>query len=221
MYIYRLTDGLGWGELIVYNAYIAGDRPKFTGISGSNPNLKIRQQSRNHCVNNIPKMDGESCCQGRFRGDMSPDTRGIMDRESTQLDLVSCQACHQRSHCQSSASKKRCRLPWTVSLVVMVTYCLLTLATPSLAIQQIQVDDEMNDIKNFLTVLEDSDVDVSNDKDNVVAKQPVSVKWGIPDTTAFVGKLFHYMLPKDAFRGDITEYKVCFHQIIFVTLKCF
>ena len=71
----------------------------------------------------------------------------------------------------------------------------------------------MNDIKNFLTVLEDSDVDVSNDKDNVVAKQPVSVKWGIPDTTAFVGKLFHYMLPKDAFRGDITEYKVCIYRI--------
>ena len=105
----------------------------------------------------------------------------------------------------------------------MVTYCLLTLATPSLAIQQIQVDDEMNDIKNFLTVLEDSEVDVNNDKDNVVAKQPVSVKWGIPDTTAFVGKLFHYMLPKDAFRGDITEYKVCFSSdyIYDTLLKCF
>ena len=90
----------------------------------------------------------------------------------------------------------------------MVTYCLLTLATPSLAIQQVQVDDGMNDIKNFLTVLEDPEVDVRN-KDNDVAKQPVSVKWGIPDTTAIVGKLFHYMLPEDAFRGDITGYKVC------------
>ena len=194
----------------MYNTYIAGDRPKFTGISGSNLNLKT--DSRQITASNIPKMDGDSCCQGRFRGDMSPDTEktGIMDRESAQLDFVSCQACHQRSLCQSSASKKRCRLPWTLSLVVMATYCLLTLATPSLAIQQIQVDDEMNDIKNFLTVLEDPEVDGSNDMDNVVAKQPVSVKWGIPDTTAFVGKLFHYMLPKDAFRGDITEYKVCF-----------
>ena len=196
----------------MYNTYIAGDRTKSIGISGWN---QIAEGSRNHTASSIPKMDGESCCQGRFLGDRSPDTekKGIMDRDSEQLDFMSCQVCHQRSHCRSSASNRRCRLPWTLSSVVMVTYCLLTLATPSLAIQQIQVDDEMNDIKNFLTVLEDSEVDVSNDKDNVVAKQPVSVKWGIPDTTAFVGKLFHYMLPKDAFRGDITEYKVCFNRI--------
>ena len=202
----------------MYNTYIAEDRTESTGISGWNQKLKAREITRRQA---FQKWIVNRVAKGVSLGDRSPDTerKGIMDRDSEQLDFMSCQACHHRSHCRSSAWNRRCRLPWTFSFVVMVTYCLLTHATPSLAIQQIQVDDEMNDIKNFLTVLEDSEVDVSNDKDNVVAKQPVSVKWGIPDTTAFVGKLFHYMLPKDAFRGDITEYKVCFNRIIFMTLK--
>ena len=81
------------------------------------------------------------------------------------------------------------------------------MAAPGLAIDQIQVDDDVNDIKNYLTVLDESQVDVGNDQ-QTVAKQPVSVNWGIPDTTAIVGKLFHYLLPDDAFKGDVTGYKV-------------
>lgn len=32
--------------------------------------------------------------------------------------------------------------------------------------------------------------------------------WGIPDTTAHVGYLFHYQIPNDAFDGKIGRYKV-------------
>ncbi len=90
----------------------------------------------------------------------------------------------------------------------MVT-ALLCIATPSLAIQNIQVEPDIKDIKNFLTVVDQTGiVDLGNEPEEVVARQPVSVRWGVPDTTALVGKLFHYLLPKDAFRGDITGYEV-------------
>ena len=38
--------------------------------------------------------------------------------------------------------------------------------------------------------------------------EPLTVMWGLADTTATVGKVFHYRLPKDAFRGKVTGYKV-------------
>ena len=40
------------------------------------------------------------------------------------------------------------------------------------------------------------------------AGEPLSLLWGIADTTAYVGKLFTYTLPNDAFQGNIVHYDV-------------
>jgi neurexin len=37
---------------------------------------------------------------------------------------------------------------------------------------------------------------------------PVQKLWGIPDTMATVGKLFHMKIPGDAFSGDVDHYEV-------------
>jgi hypothetical protein len=37
---------------------------------------------------------------------------------------------------------------------------------------------------------------------------PVQKLWGIPDTVATVGKLFHMKIPGDAFSGDVGHYEV-------------
>lgn len=38
--------------------------------------------------------------------------------------------------------------------------------------------------------------------------EPLTLLWGISDTTAYVGKLFTYTLPSDAFQGNIVHYHV-------------
>jgi neurexin len=41
-----------------------------------------------------------------------------------------------------------------------------------------------------------------------LASSPVQRLWGIPDTVASVGKLFHMNIPRDAFSGDVDHYEV-------------
>jgi dystroglycan 1 len=86
---------------------------------------------------------------------------------------------------------------------VAVAILYLSSMQPCMA-QMIQVDDNPEDIQKYLTILEDSPKGNPYD----VAKQPVSVMWGIADTTATLGKLFQYTLPKEAFKGEVTRYKV-------------
>lgn len=38
--------------------------------------------------------------------------------------------------------------------------------------------------------------------------EPLTLLWGIADTTAYVGKLFTYALPNDAFQGNVVHYNV-------------
>lgn len=38
--------------------------------------------------------------------------------------------------------------------------------------------------------------------------EPLTLLWGIADTTAYVGKLFTYTLPADAFQGNVVHYDV-------------
>jgi neurexin len=38
--------------------------------------------------------------------------------------------------------------------------------------------------------------------------KPVQKLWGIPDTVANVGKLFHMKIPGDAFSGDVDHFEV-------------
>lgn len=38
--------------------------------------------------------------------------------------------------------------------------------------------------------------------------EPLTLLWGIPDTTAYVGKLFTFTLPNDAFQGNVVHYDV-------------
>ena len=47
----------------------------------------------------------------------------------------------------------------------------------------------------------------SQDK-KVSDSEPLSLLWGIADTTAYVGKLFKYTLPNDAFQGNVVNYHV-------------
>lgn len=54
---------------------------------------------------------------------------------------------------------------------------------------------------------------VSSQKDNtfemkIPASEPLTLLWGIADTTAFVGKMFKYTLPNDAFQGNIVHYDI-------------
>ena len=38
--------------------------------------------------------------------------------------------------------------------------------------------------------------------------EPLTLLWGIADTTAYVGKLFTYTLPNDAFQGNVVHHHV-------------
>ena len=38
--------------------------------------------------------------------------------------------------------------------------------------------------------------------------EPLTLLWGIADTTAYIGKLFSYTLPSDAFQGNVVQYDV-------------
>jgi hypothetical protein len=39
---------------------------------------------------------------------------------------------------------------------------------------------------------------------------PIQRLWGIPDTVASVGKLFHMTIPGDSFSGDVDHYEVIY-----------
>ena len=41
-----------------------------------------------------------------------------------------------------------------------------------------------------------------------IQKVELMKQWGIPDTTAFIGKIFRYEIPGSAFSGRVDEYKV-------------
>jgi neurexin len=41
-----------------------------------------------------------------------------------------------------------------------------------------------------------------------LASSPIQRLWGIPDTVAPLGKLFHMNVPRDAFSGDVDHYEV-------------
>lgn len=58
----------------------------------------------------------------------------------------------------------------------------------------------LNDIQSYLNSL-----DGSHSNSNT---EPVSLMWGIGDTTAFVGRIFTYAIPSDAFKGSIQSFKV-------------
>ena len=57
-----------------------------------------------------------------------------------------------------------------------------------------------NDIQNYIKALGDAEKDNSNTQS--------TPELGIADTTATVGKLFRYTVPKEAFKGDIVSLKV-------------
>ena len=69
----------------------------------------------------------------------------------------------------------------------------------------------------FLLVSQSLAQDFKLDVDNLVNSvenekpgqtEPVALHWGIADTSAVVGKMFNYVIPSDAFKGDIISYKV-------------
>ena len=40
------------------------------------------------------------------------------------------------------------------------------------------------------------------------SSEPLQLLWGIGDATAYVGRLFTYTLPSDAFQGNVVHYDV-------------
>ncbi|XP_067134350.1 dystroglycan 1-like [Centruroides vittatus] len=62
--------------------------------------------------------------------------------------------------------------------------------------------EEISDIHNYLQDL--------NGKESANQQILVGVRrlWGIPDTTASVGRLFNYVIPEDAFSGEVERYVV-------------
>ncbi|CAI9744143.1 dystroglycan 1-like [Octopus vulgaris] len=77
---------------------------------------------------------------------------------------------------------------------------------------------KLNDIQSYLKSLDKSKKGEANlaattaaaavHRDPVKDREPVSLMWGIGDTTAYVGRLFTYPLPNDAFKGEIKSFKV-------------
>ena len=49
-----------------------------------------------------------------------------------------------------------------------------------------------------------------------VPKRELMNQWDIPDTTAFIGKLFHHEIPSSAFSGRLDECKVINFRVSFV-----
>jgi len=44
--------------------------------------------------------------------------------------------------------------------------------------------------------------------DTLTGSEPLTLLWGIPDSTAYVGKLYRFTIPPDAFQGNIVGYEV-------------
>ncbi|XP_036366867.1 LOW QUALITY PROTEIN: dystroglycan-like [Octopus sinensis] len=76
---------------------------------------------------------------------------------------------------------------------------------------------KLNDIQSYLKSLDKSKKGEANHAATTTAAtasttavhcDPVSLMWGIGDTTAYVGRLFAYPLRNDVFKGDIKSFKV-------------
>ncbi|XP_036366874.1 uncharacterized protein LOC118767040 [Octopus sinensis] len=76
---------------------------------------------------------------------------------------------------------------------------------------------KLNDIQSYLKSLDKSKKGEANHAATTTAAtasttavhcDPVSLMWGIGDTTAYVGRLFTYPLPNDVFKGDIKSFTV-------------
>lgn len=82
--------------------------------------------------------------------------------------------------------------PWLL-IVICISLQFATMQVESLELR-------LNDIQSYLNSLDGSHSDSKT--------QPVSLMWGIGDTTAFVGRMFTYAIPSDAFKGTIQSFKV-------------
>ena len=82
---------------------------------------------------------------------------------------------------------------------VLIAIC-ISLHYTAIGVQGIEL--RLNDIQSYLNSL-----DGSHSNSNT---EPVSLMWGIGDTTAFVGRIFTYAIPLDAFKGSIQSFQVSF-----------
>ena len=113
---------------------------------------------------------------------------------------------------QRQQQRRGCRLGLLLGLL---TLC--GLASRAAAVIRLQVDNP-EDIQNYLQVVPEAESNEAAHPKKVEEegaggqqddpRQPLSVMWGIADTTATVGRLFTFTIPKDAFKGHVTGYKV-------------
>ena len=78
-------------------------------------------------------------------------------------------------------------------------------------------------LANMDTFLMYQDIFLSGETTPSVPKSALRIQnvelvkqWGIPDTTAFIGKMFHHEIPSSAFSGRVDEYKVINFRVSFV-----
>lgn len=113
-------------------------------------------------------------------------------------DIATCEKCRACSKSYSTKSDNYIgRKGWNMFSTNMNSFAFVVLGF--LLISQCVAQDFKIDIENLV-----------NSVDPVKPKrtEPVALHWGIADTSAVVGKMFNYVIPSDAFKGDILSYEV-------------
>lgn len=92
----------------------------------------------------------------------------------------------------------------TMELSFLFNKILLILLSSSLVNSGLSHDDE-----DFAFELDDDDDDIINDYlDKPTKIVPLQRLYGIPDSTAYVGRLFQFKIPADAFSGTLNHFEV-------------
>lgn len=102
----------------------------------------------------------------------------MMNMQGIIMDLANGECCRRDS---SNMDSSACRRTWLTVIVLVTLLCFI----PSVHSRR----DDAFEMK-------------------IPATEPLTLSWGISDTTAYVGKLFTYTLPNDAFEGNIVRYDV-------------
>lgn len=116
---------------------------------------------------------------------------------SDNMDLFSTRTKFFHSQCRTSFNSSPLFAYKPSFRWVFIALC-ISVQSAALGVEGMEL--RLNDIQSYLNSL-----DGSHSNSNT---EPVSLMWGIGDTTAFVGRMFTYAIPSDAFKGSIQSFKV-------------
>ncbi|CAG2222596.1 DAG1 [Mytilus edulis] len=109
-------------------------------------------------------------------------------------DLDRCDNCSSNLDCTKSQKFVKRKQTYSIKM-----NSLTFLSLGFLLISQCVAQDFKLDVENLVNSL---------DFKKPGKTEPVALHWGIADTSAVVGKMFNYVIPSDAFKGDIISYKI-------------